>query len=412
MLILCLAFVALSFRLFAYGHSPDLMATWLAGHFYGQGDLSQVYPADEGYFSMSPPSDWWPYLVSQGREGSVYPFVYPPLWAVLSSWMVPHVSMTAFQAGASLVNPALLAAMIVLAARAAGLSGGRLRLAVLLGLGTMLVTLSGFVALEQNQPQILVSFLIVAAIERERAGRPTLAGAALALAAAIKLYPAILALLWLATGRTRAGAAFVLIGGALGLASVALAGWPLHAQFLHLIGLIRETVVMTSLNYGFDPSLAQFLPRDQQIIVLSADAANGVAEPRGWTVMAKGPLWSTLSSLALAALVVGAVLVLRRKPQPDILVWPAVLIFLSLLSPLAWVYHYLPALAFFPVLLVRLRPAIAIALAVLLLTPTSLLVLVGPNEVLDGLRLPQLVGTAAMLVMGLAMAFATRSNKG
>ncbi|MDX1739050.1 MAG: glycosyltransferase 87 family protein, partial [Alphaproteobacteria bacterium] len=66
-------------------------------------------------------------------------------------------------------------------------------LGISLGLVAFLVPFG--LALRENQPQILVSFLILLAIERERAGWNIAGGAALALAASIKLYPALFALL-------------------------------------------------------------------------------------------------------------------------------------------------------------------------------------------------------------------------
>jgi hypothetical protein len=72
---------ALSFILFKDARAADLLASWVAGHFYQIGALDQIYPSDTTVYSMHPPDAWLPYLSEQGYNGQVFPFIYPPLWA-------------------------------------------------------------------------------------------------------------------------------------------------------------------------------------------------------------------------------------------------------------------------------------------------------------------------------------------
>lgn len=396
---LVLGFVAFCLWRFAGSHSPDLMATWLAGHFYEIGATDQVYPADDRLYTMLPPDGWWPYLQEQGWDKSVFPYVYPPLWAVLASWITPLVGMQAFQSAAAIVNPALMAAMVIAAGRATGLRELALVKFTALGLALMIATLAGSVALEQNQPQILVSFLIVAAIERDRAGAAKTAGAALALAAAIKLYPALLAILWIAGRRWGAVRAFGVAGAALGGLSVALAGWPLHLAFLHEVGVIKDTVLVTYFTYGIDPTFAQIALPDRLEFIAGLDNDPADTMQAGWAVMAKGPLWAALSALGLAA-VMGAGVWRLRRGAVGVTLWPAVLVGVALVSPLSWGYHYLPALAFAPALIWSLglrRGALALLCIVV---PLS----VGALDIFAGLPLPflapQVAGTLAVAALG------------
>jgi hypothetical protein len=410
LLVLILLFTALSFARHGYGHSPDLMATWLAGHFYGQGATDQVYAGYDGLFTMLPPSEWWSYLVKQGRTEAVYPYVYPPLWAALASHLTPWIGIDGFQVAASLVNPVLLALMVLLAGRACGQAGWALVRFVALGLGLMIFTLPGLVALAQNQPQILVSLLIVGAIERDRAGAGPTAGALLALAAAIKLYPAVLALLWLAGRRWRSLTAFVLVGGALGGLSLLLAGWPLHAQFLNDVAAIRQTVLMNHFTYGLDPVIAQLAPVGEVMIVTAPESAASPSNPVGWRVLEKPPLWSGLSTLALLALVAFGGWRCRRRV--DVLFWPVFLVALALILPLSWGYHYLPALAFLPVLPIRygLRCGTALFLALALPLTVPAYRLIRDLPLTD--MAPQIAGTAIMIACGIALALAPRGRRG
>lgn len=405
---ICLGFTAFSFWAFAFGHSPDLMATWLAGHFYDLGALDQIYPPDTDLYTMLPPSDWWPYLQSQGHDGSVFPFVYPPLWAVLASWVTPYAGIDTFQMAASVLNPLMMVWMFVFAARAIGLPPNAQLTALGLGLIMTILTLPGAVALEQNQPQILVSFLLVLAIERDRAGAAKTAGAVLALAAAIKLYPAIIALLWLATGRYRAVRAFLLAGGALGLASLALAGWPLHADFLHQIGVIKNSALVTFFTYGIDSSIAQIFASDGLVFIAGLDNAPDSELVGGWTVLAKGALWSNLSTLGLIVLTVAGAAYLRKAAGNVALVYAAFLVGVALLSPLSWGYHYLPALAFLPTLPLILGPRIGGAAVLAVVLPISIPSLEPLSAIpFDGL-FPQIAGTLSMVGLGVILLLASR----
>lgn len=410
LLALILVFTALSFARHGHGHSPDLMATWLAGHFYGQGATDQVYAGYEGLFTMLPPSEWWSYLVGQGRTEAVYPYVYPPLWAVLASALTPWVGIDGFQVAASLLNPVFLAVMVLLAGRACGQAGWALVQFVAFGLALMFFTLPGLVALAQNQPQILVSLLIVAAIERDRAGAGPTAGALLALAAAIKLYLAVLALLWLAGRRWSSLSAFAVVGGTLGGLSVLLAGWPLHAQFLNDVAAIRQTVLMNHFTYGLDPVIAQLAPVGEADFVTAPDSATTQGFATGWRVLEKPPLWAGLSTLALLALVVfGA---WRCRQGVDVLFWPVFLVALALILPLSWGYHYLPALAFLPVLPVRYGLRLGLGLLVCLALPLTVPAFALFRDVPITDLFPQIAGTATMIACGLTLALAPRGQTG
>jgi len=282
-LLLAAAFVVFSQSLFAAAPSADLRALWLAGQMLAEGRPDLVYPAEIGVFTMRPPPEWLPWLAARGHSGEVFPYIYPPLWA----WLAARSGLPfeALESAARLINPALLVAMLLLARR---LAAPAMHPAGYLapGLAVFALTTVGSVALYQNQPQILVAFLTVLAVERAEHGAPRLAGAALALAAAIKLYPAFFALVFLILGWRRALGAFVITGGALAALSVAVAGWPLHGEFLSVLARISDTAMLTKLNYAFESALGFLFHAEAGQLIraakLGADAGGG-----GWQVLAK-----------------------------------------------------------------------------------------------------------------------------
>ena len=401
---LSLAFLAFVYVWFGVAHSPDLAATWLAGHFFGSSQSELVYPKDDGVFTMLIPEAWWDFLKSEGREGIYYPFLYPPLWAWAAGEVGSYIGMDGFVAIFGFLNPILLLGTSVFATRACGVTGRPRLLWLATGIVAPLATSIGLVAIEQNQPQILVTFLVVAAIERDRAGAWKAAGALLALAAAIKLYPALLAVLWLGERRWRSLATFGVVGALLGVSSIAVAGWPLHTEYLGLIALLRESVVVTSFNYDLDSALAQIFWYDDLVFVASRDNPIGIAYPHGWKVLAKGPVWPLITTTALLGMTVATALHAWRSARPlVILTYPAFLALLAFLAPLSWGYHFLSTLAFAPALLVALGPARGAALLAIILLPMSPVVFWLFSEPIDGFLVNPVLGTVGVASLGLAL---------
>ena len=374
----------------------DLLATWLAGHFYGQGAIDQVYPADTELFTMLPPDLWDPLMQARGYDHDVFPFIYPPLWAWAAAPMASILAPEQLFVIARIVNPLLIGAMVWLAARA---TETRLPPVAYVAAGLVAAGLSGAgtYALSYGQPQILVAFLTVLAIERSQRGGPVAAGAAMGLAAAIKLYPVLYAVAWGIAGRLKALLTFSIAGGALGLLSIAVAGWPLHEVFLAQIRSIGETALLTGLNFSLDPLLSRYTAPDSFFFVLKdADAQDG------WLIAPRGQVWSALSmGLTVTVIAVGGV-VLKRTG--DVLVWPIMMILISILSPLSWVYHYLAPLAFAPALLDRLGVRTGGIWLILTILPLTLPLL----SAIDALALNALPvqGVALVCLLGLAAGFA------
>ena len=344
MALLVCGFVLTSVTYGRHQASPDLLATWMAADAFARGAWDAIYAGSDGLFTMRPPEAWVAPLRAAGHDAAIYPYVYPPLWAWLVSGLTHVTDYAAFRTVASVVNPLLLAGTVWLAARAAG-DGVRRLTFVLTGLVLMAVSLAGVVAIEQNQPAILVGFLLVLAVERDRAGHPVAAGAALAVAAALKLYPAVFVLIWLARGRWRAAAAFAGVGGTLGLVSLAVGGWDLHMAFLAEVRAISSTVLTTYFTWNLDSTVWTLLrPEGSQFVPDISTTAEGA----GWTVLTKPPLWALFDKAALAGFAVALWAAARRTD--DAILWPLAFAGLALISPLTWGYHYLPALAFLPAL--------------------------------------------------------------
>jgi hypothetical protein len=243
---------------------------------------------------------------------------------------------------------------------------------VSIGIPILAFTSVGGLAVYQNQPQILVSFLILLAIERNRNYSPVIAGVALALAASIKLYPALFAIFWLATGKRKAFVSFLVAGAFLGGASVYLAGWPLHQLFLHEVSLINGTVMLTNVSITLDGFIGQLFFSDH-IVFVPADAIQiSGTNSGGWYVLEKSTLWKLASASGMILSIYVISRILKKHPAgtpPHDLAWPLAIILISLLNPISWSFHYLPAVAFAPALLDYYRNGVGAGLLALLFTP-------------------------------------------
>ncbi len=399
-------FTIASATYFGHAASSDLMAVYLAAREFSAGHLDRIYADARPLFDLSVPQGW-PALAARigAPDMQLYPYVYPPLWAAVFSPVSNLLSPQAVFKAATILNPVLLVASAFLGWRILRPAISPTRW-VVTGLAIVIVTPIGHIALYQNQPQILVSFLILLAIERRRARAPVSAGIALALAASIKLYPVLFAIVWIARRDWKPLAAFAITGLLLGIASIAVGGWALTAEFLQQIRVIARTVLVTQLSFNLDSLLGQFFAHDLLRPVQASGAnVSGYLGP-----IAEKPLVQIL--LTRAVLLTGLITAFRlaRNADTDRLyssVWPALLIFVSLTSPLSWAYHYLSAAFLFPALLQRdtaggMRVTALICL-VLLSLPAILflsgITLIAPPDGQVGFFLGQAVGTVAITVL-------------
>lgn len=383
------------------GTSGDLRAFWLAGQFLAAGDPGSVYPPPAPLYTLDVPPAW----IGTGDDRTLYPFIYPPIWAVLSGWIGGLTSFETFATVLHKINACTLVGTVALAWRA---TGERLGFPVFLLLGSAMLAASfvGALGLMENQPQILVSFLLVLALERSRSGHAVAAGLALALAASIKGYPAVFVLLWIATGHRREALAFTGFGAVMAGVSVAIAGWPLHAAFLAQLATISNTILLTPVSYGIAPFLTQvFAP---EILTLS-ETAHGPA----YRVGAMPTAFGLLGKAALLGAVAGIAMAMRRTDAEtrDAMLWPLALVTVSLLSPLAWSYHYIPAVAAAPVLIDRFGPRLGGALLMAVTVPLSGPVIALYLHAGPLLAPAQAVGTLLMLVLAAAYLAGARAPK-
>ncbi len=345
--------------------AEDLSAVYIAGWLWHGGQAALVYEAPRHFFGGVADS-WLPAMQALGiADRTSFPYVYPPLWAVLVSPLTGLLSPQGFFDLVTLVQIPLLAASALLAGRILKPAAMPWRVWAAISIATLILSLQSYLALRHNQPTITVGFLTLLSVERLGAGRPVTAGIALAAAAAIKLTPAAFVLVFLLDRQWRAAAAFAVAGATLGLVSVALAGWPAHQAFLASLAHLKGVAYLIAINTSLLPA------------ILALGSATGLMPPVDTTltqyVYTPVPAWL---SPAISALAVGLIAAfwLALRPLPGRLRRGigllALSIVLALTGPLGWLHYYLMPMLLLPGLLGLLPVRAAIPLLALVGVPS------------------------------------------
>lgn len=361
--LLLAAWGAITFTTWRGEWANDLAALWFAAHFLAEGQQDLVYAAPARFFGGTAP-EWQPYLdqFNTADTAGAFPYVYPPLWAGLLAPLTRMMSPQAFFDAVLAAHLAMMAGSVLLAERLVRPAAISYRAFMMWGVSVLAFSVPAISAVSLNQPTIAATFLILLAFTIMRR-RPAWAGAALALAAALKLTPAAFVLLILARRQHRAAGAFALCGAGLALASLSF-GWPLHAAFLAQLDAASRNAFWGLMN-----------PSPRILLLLAVDHL-GLVDPEGpgsakmIVIDARGkylvamPAWlgKAAALTALAVALPAAWLTLTRKGrEADALALLAMFTALFLFGPLSW-QHYLLG----PLLL---APALALALPLRLALP-------------------------------------------
>ena len=397
----------ISLAMFGREISLDFLAIYLAAEAFHLGQYDQIYPSLGQYFVFSSPG-LWSELISEREFAEVipHPYIYPPLWAAVVSPLTDAISPEAFMRLGFWINPTLICASSLLSWRIANRDLG-FGLWIAIGLILALTTFVGFAALQANQAQIFLSFIILLAFERALAGQNKLAGMLLALAAAIKIYPVLFILIWISGRNWVALRSFALTGTVLVLLSLMLGGIELNQRFLATLSLISDTSTIT--NFSFN--LSSYLSFLQHPDLFGGNPA-GLEEfsEINQTYSFAKPTW--VSVVNFIFLVCGLVLIWFRSTQIAIrdhplIVWPALFILVSLTSPLSWSYHYLTVIFLTPALLTTWGKTRGLAIILLFLLPNCPLLLISIRHWISFSQFYMLqAGTLGVIVLFLGFACA------
>lgn len=265
----------------------DLAALYMAGRMIHIGQPELVYLVTPESFVNVVPDAWKPEMMALGLDGQIaFPYLYPPLWAVLAAPVTGWLSPLAFTNAVAAIQVGLLCFGTWISWRLVN-RAAKIPFWAWSGLSVVLLQ-TGFVpafALELMQPQITVTILCLLAIERLAYGRDATAGALLAVATAIKLTPAILVLMFVMERRWRALGVFAMVAAALVSLGLVLAPPGLHGAFLDSLEQVRGRTLLACSNFSMNSALFALwhamgwvppLPGDANYIAVDLPASAGL----------------------------------------------------------------------------------------------------------------------------------------
>lgn len=326
--------------------AEDLAAVYVAGWLWDHGQAGLIYATPEHFFGGQAES-WTPVLEAiGGPSAKAFPYVYPPLWAVVAAPVTRFLSATDFFNAMLVLQTGLLGYGLVVTHR---LARPPLPLWkwLLVGCALLQVTVPFVTALKQCQPSILVTVLTLLAVERSVNGAPRRAGACLALAAAIKLTPVLFVLIllqrrdWTAL-RWFAGTGLVLAGASLGLA-----GLQPHLDFLQSLRLAGNATLVSSVNLS---------ARSLVDMVLVLAGSEPTREADRFYIFMLSPAAQLLSSAvnAIAFAAISAWIWRKAKALPPVDAAASstfvLSVALALFGPLGWQHYYLLPIMLLPCL--------------------------------------------------------------
>jgi hypothetical protein len=338
-------------------------------------------------------------------EPSFTPYLYPPLWAALVAPIAERTTATGFFNGTLIVLAGSTIWMVWLSNRLIGACRVRPSIWASVSIVQIYASDPGVLCYWLGQPQVLVSAITLAAAVALSRGRDITAGGLLALAAAAKLSPALLIVLFVMEGRWRALGAFAVVGVVIGGLSILLAGWPLHAELLAKLSLIEERILFSHILVSLELVLYQIAELVTGGGLLELSAAQMVREPA----------WITLVLRAFLVAGVFATWWTTRRIAGQRRIWArffALTLVTLLASPLGWVHYLILPIALLPGLFeVMDRRAATLAVG-LLFAPLSLTAIRWLAEVPNGDAIQfALFTTCAFAMLAVVLTVAHRLSK-
>ncbi len=247
--------------LFACSAFPgwDLTASFVAARLVGTQHGQAIYQLADPARPVQPNALWIGTAQQGGiADGLVTPYVQTPIWAWLLSPLATHMRFAVFKAVFAAILALSAIVMLQTAARqwSPRMAASGWQVVLLSALG---VTVPFTQTLVMCQTHLIFLCLTILAACSCLRGRQVTAGILLAFAACVKLTPAWLLLTWLAAGRWRASASFVVASAALAGATLLVAGQETASEYLHVL-LQYSRIVYLSFN---NDSLATVMLRGQ-----------------------------------------------------------------------------------------------------------------------------------------------------
>ena len=364
-LLLLVLFVGTGYRRYANDTGDDLASSYIGCRLVATDQGPHLYAFDPHDFAAVGPDDEWETAANDGNYNSwLHTYVQTPLWAWSLQPLCTRVNFSTFDHifdALTLVSFAILVWLVARIWSPRLLHPGAIAVVLL----ALWFTTPFKYAMTLMQTHIFFVLLTIGALMLASRRRPLLAGTLLALAAAVKLTPAIFLVYWLLTRRYRAALTFIAVSVLLLVLARVTAGPELFAQYLATLHRVSGTLLVSQNNqslaawwmgHHYPPLEVCFLnihplPRSVQLlsttlILLSSLFAGWLDRRHTARSLPPSTAEDTTSSFPLGALFL--------------------LIAATVFTPIAWTHYFIVLLPALMVLadLALARRSLAIAIAI------------------------------------------------
>lgn len=233
------------------GFSEDLASSYLACKLILSGQSEHIYDYHPAYYSRVGSKVWAEEARSLSTPVRLHPYVQLPLWAFILTPLCSTLGLDVFSTLFLVLEFSALAGIVVLVARmwAPQFHERPWQLLALLSVlsVSMPVIYMGYLA--QTHP--LFMFALLLAVYFADRDKPVRAGLALAIAACVKITPALFALYWLVTRQWKAAGFFLLWMVALAVASILAMGMEINLLFVDNLTRISDILLLSRNNQSF-----------------------------------------------------------------------------------------------------------------------------------------------------------------
>lgn len=227
----------------------DITSSYISCRLVLNGKSAHLYSYDPASFNLVSDRLWLQIASAKGIAPQVLlsPFVQTPLWPYVLQPLCNGMSFPAFNRFFEIVLVVCFAAMIWLTGR----NWAPRFFTPMWVLAMCILWIKADPlrdAIELNNTHAIFLVLTLLAILWARSGRPVLAGASLAIAAAVKITPAVFVIYWLVTKQKKAALSFILWSGALFAITLATSGSAIMLDYIHSMSRVSHILLLSEGN--------------------------------------------------------------------------------------------------------------------------------------------------------------------
>ncbi len=330
-LLIFLLFIVINIIYYRNTPGDDLSSSYIACRLLGDGKSDHLYSFNPEYFHIIDDSAWVDMAQKTSFNGFLHPYVQTPLWAYILGPLCEAMNFPAFNLLFLALNFIAIAGTIWLTAYqwAPSFLSKPVWLAGFLAVFSLTTPLYYTAFLNQTHPLIL--FATILAIFLASRKQHILAGFALAVAATIKITPAIIVIYWLISGKRKSAGSFLAWWVSLNILTLLIFGVEISLDYLSNLNRISN-VLLVSYN-------------NQSLVAWLYSNSYNPSEILNWRMFSL-PVTGKILGYGLLGLVVGCCIRAYRQKinNPNLLESTCVSVLLvasTIFTSIAWTHYYI-----------------------------------------------------------------------